>query len=254
MMQCKTTHIMSDAIKFPKTPRLAAVMAEDIHRAWRTHGAVVEEKLDGANIGVWFEREELRLQSRGHVLSGGASERQFAPLHGWTAERLDALRRELGEQRVLYGEWCFAKHRAFYDALPDWLLGLDVLDRATGFFLGTRERGSIFRACGVTAVAALWSGTFGKMPASSTLLGQSRYKTPRWREALTRQASKAGVRDPMTDTDDSDKMEGIYVRVELGGRVVGRMKLHRAGFEKVRSDSWRERPLVRNVLRSETIE
>ncbi len=40
---------------------------------------VVEEKLDGSNVGVWFDDgDALVLQSRGHALRGGADERPFA--------------------------------------------------------------------------------------------------------------------------------------------------------------------------------
>lgn len=77
---------MPEAIRFPKTPRLSAVLAEDVHRLWRHLTTVVEEKVDGAN-GVWFDGESLRLQSRGHVLRGGAGEAQFAPLHTCPSSR-----------------------------------------------------------------------------------------------------------------------------------------------------------------------
>ena len=129
-----------EAIKFPKTPRAADIVAGDVHRTWRGLETVVEEKMDGANVGIFFDGGALCLQSRGHVLRGGDGEAQFAPLHAWAAERLTRLRDALGEQRVLYGEWCFAKHRAFYDALPDWLLAFDVLDRTRNAFLTTSER------------------------------------------------------------------------------------------------------------------
>jgi len=220
------------------------------HRAWARCEAIVEEKVDGANVGVWFDGGEIRLQSRGHVLRGGAHERQFAALHGWALQRERALRDALGDNLVLYGEWCFAKHRAFYDALPDWLLGFDILDRGSGEFLSTARRNRVLATCDVTAVACLWHGPFGKASAFGSLIGPSRYKTPKWREALSREAANAGVRDPMRDTDDSEDMEGVYVRIDDGQRVIGRMKLHREPFEKVRSDEWRSRPLIRNARRS----
>jgi hypothetical protein len=49
----------------------------------------------------------------------------------------------------------------------------------------------------------------------------------------------------MAETDDSDWMEGVYIRVE-DSKVVGRMKLHREGYDKVRSDGWRRRPVIEN--------
>lgn len=237
---------MSDAIKFPKTPRLAAVLSEDIFRTWRHHTAVVEEKVDGANVGLWFDDDALQLQSRGHVLRGGAGERQFAAFHGWAAERQGALLKALGSRFVLYGEWCFAKNKAFYDALPDWFIGYDLLDRESGRFMTTPFRDVLLKCCGIHIVPRLWTGPFSKTTFGS-FLGPSRLKTPKWREALAREAEKVGIKNPWTETDDSDWMEGVYVRVEDTGGVVARMKLHRDGYEKVRNDHWKEHPLIRNV-------
>lgn len=238
---------MSDAIKFPKTPRLATVLQEDVHSRWRQHTAVVEEKIDGANVGIWFEGEELRLQSRGHVLRGGSGERQFTAFHGWAAERQEALLKALTTRFVLYGEWCFAKNKTFYDALPDWFIGYDVLDRETQRFMPTAFREILLKCCGIHMAPRLWAGPFGKASAFGSMQGPSRLKTTKWRDGLLREAARVGVKDPMAETDDSDWMEGIYVRVEDLEGVVGRMKLHREGYEKVRNDHWRERPLIRNI-------
>ena len=237
---------MKDAIKFPKTPRFSALACGTIYEAWKHALVVVEEKIDGANVGIWFEDGEVRLQSRGHVLRGGGAERQFAPFHGWASERMHALRGALGDRFVLYGEWCFAKHKAYYDALPDWFLGYDVLDRQRGRFLGSMARDEVLTVCGVPIVMRLWSGTFGKAPAFGSFLGPSRYKTSAWRIALAEEAARAGVSRPMAETDDSDWGEGVYVRVEDAAGVIGRMKLHREGYGKVRSDHWKERPIIRN--------
>lgn len=238
---------MIPPIKFPKTPRY--VEEQDL-LAWGKLRATVEEKVDGANVGIWFDTTGgLMLQSRGHVLRGGADERQFAPLHGWAASRLDALRVKLGANYVLYGDWCYAKHRAFYDALPDWFIGYDVLDRQASRFLDVKARDAILRACGIEIAPRLWQGLFGKIPFGA-LIGPSRFKTPQWKKALMREALRAKASDPMGDTDDSLDLEGLYIRVETEGNLVGRVKLHRIGFEKVRSDHWRERPLIRNALRA----
>jgi hypothetical protein len=236
--------------KFPKTPRVVEVLQEDCYREWKRHTAVVEEKIDGANVGIWFDGAELQLQSRGHVLRGGAGERQFSRLHGWAAERHIELFQSLGTQYVLFGEWCFAQHKAFYDVLPDLLVGYDVFDRATGLFLPTQARDAILAACKAKVVPRLWKGAFGKAPAFGSFLGPSRFKTAHWREALAEEAQKAGAKDPMRVTDDSNDMEGVYVRIESEASVVGRMKLHRTGFEKIRNDDWRIRPLIRNRVRS----
>ena len=58
------------------------------------------------------------------------------------------------------------------------------------------------------------------------------------------------MRNVLAETDDSDWMEGVYVRVEQEGRVVGRLKMHREGFLKETEDGWGRVPFVRNHLAS----
>ena len=59
---------------------------------------VVEEKLDGANSAISFDDGgELRLQSRGHFLTGGPRERHFAPMKAWAATIAAPLRDRVGE-------------------------------------------------------------------------------------------------------------------------------------------------------------
>src|SRR5947209_7454359 len=80
---------------------------------------VVEEKMDGANSAISFDADgKLWLQSRGHFLTGGAREKHFAALKPWAHAHADALRERLGDRHVMYGEWLFAKHTVYYDALP----------------------------------------------------------------------------------------------------------------------------------------
>src|SRR5581483_859523 len=105
---------------------------------------VVEEKVDGANAGVSFDEDgALRLQSRGHFLRGGGDERQFSVFKAWANARAHALRPVLGARYVLYGEWLYAKHTVFYDALPHFFLEFDVLDTRENVFLTTPARQSL---------------------------------------------------------------------------------------------------------------
>ena len=54
------------------------------------------------------------------------------------------------------------------------------------------------------------------------------------------------------ETDRSDSMEGLYVKVEEGGRVVERYKFIRADYLAVVLQSgshWLDRPILPNGLR-----
>ncbi|GAA3654925.1 hypothetical protein GCM10022267_46480 [Lentzea roselyniae] len=96
--------------KYPRTPHLEGSRLqpgdEDLDqvpfRAIAGRHLVVEEKLDGANAGISFDSSGvLKLQSRGHFLTGGPRERQFAPLKAWAATHQGVLWERLGTRYVL---------------------------------------------------------------------------------------------------------------------------------------------------------
>ena len=218
---------------------------------------VVEEKVDGANCGLWFGPDGLVLQSRGHALTGGARERHFALFKSWAAAHEDALRERLGERYLLYGEWLYARHTVFYDALPHYLLEFDVLDRETDAFLDTPSRRARLDGLPITSEPVLHEGPLPSMDALMALLRPSLYKTPAWRETLAEAAATGenarfgSVERAVRETDPSDLAEGLYVKVEAEGRVVGRYKWVRASFLDAVAGSgshWLDRPIVANRL------
>lgn len=236
-------------IRFPKTPRIAKV--QSIYEELPNHHTVIEEKIDGANVGIRFEEGNLVLQSRGHVLRGGHSERQFTPLYAWAYDRIDALKKALGHRFVLYGEWCFAKHRAFYDALPDFFIALDVLDTQTDHFLSTPAKDRQIGPVQAAQPARLYQGPLKRAPAFNSLIGPTTLKTKRWKVNLLSQARKVGHKSPLEETDDSGQMEGVYTRIEDQDHVVARVKTHRTSFEKTPSKGWKKTPLISNMLRGQ---
>jgi len=248
--------------KYPRTPHLAGSRLQpgdaDLDQVpfaqIRGRHLVVEEKLDGANAAISFEPDGgLLLQSRGHYLSGGPRERQFAPFKAWAATIADRLRPVLADHYVLYGEWLYAKHTVFYDALPHYFCEFDVLDRRTQEFLDTPARRNLLAGLPVTSVPVLRSGRFTDERELTSLVGPSVCRTADWRSALAEAAVEAGV-DPAraeADSDKADEMEGLYIKVEEGGRTVERYKWVRATFLTAILDAgthWADRPIVANRL------
>ena len=102
---------------------------------------VIEEKIDGANSAISFDGDgNLLLQSRGHYLNGGYRERHYNLLKQWANENCDRFFDVLGCRYIMYGEWMYAKHTVFYDALPDYFMEFDIYDREREVFLSTPER------------------------------------------------------------------------------------------------------------------
>lgn len=215
---------------------------------------VVEEKMDGANCGISFsETGELLLQSRGHYLRGGPREKQFALLKQWSSIRQEEFFSALGSRYVMYGEWLYAKHTVFYDALPHYFMEFDVLDTQTSEFLDTPRRQELLQLCGIEPVKVLWAGKFTNFKALQSMIVRSHFITKDRFENLTDAALNAGVLpvDAVKHTDMDEKMEGLYIKWEEGGVVKGRHKLVRESFTNSIMDQethWHDRPIIQNKL------
>jgi hypothetical protein len=249
--------------KYPRTHHLETSRRqpgdEDLEEApfitiARRH-LVVEEKVDGANAALSFDaRGQLFLQCRGHFLTGGPRERHFAPFKAWAACHQQRLFARLGCRYVVYGEWLYAKHTIFYDALPHFFLEFDVLDTQEGVFLSTERRRALLAGLPLVAVPVLREGPLRTLGELRALIGRSRFKSAAWRERLGAVCASLGL-DPSgvgEETDPSDTMEGLYVKVEEDGRVVERYKLIRTSFLTAvlqAGSHWLDRPIVPNQLR-----
>lgn len=215
---------------------------------------VVEEKLDGANCAVSFDRSGgLRLQSRGHYLGGGYRERHFDLLKTWGSVHAPRLWQALGSRYIMYGEWLYAKHTVFYDALPHFFLEFDIYDRESELFLSTDLRREKLKGLPVMPVPVIHRGELSSVAQVEGLIGPSLYKTPHWREALRVSAEASGNRLEMVgrQTEDTDLAEGLYVKQEDVSTVKGRYKFVRSGFLQTITSSeghWHSRPVLPNKL------
>lgn len=216
---------------------------------------VIEEKLDGANCGISFNSEgTLLLQSRGHFLDGGPREKQFALLKTWASRHKQALWERLSNRYVLYGEWLYAKHTIFYDSLAHFLFEFDILDTETREFFSTDKRRDFLDGLPVVSVPVLWAGVARSLNDLSSLVKHSLYKSANWRESFMQSCLQNGQSyERITrETDSSDLMEGLYIKVEEDDRAVERYKFIRASFLTAVFDSgshWMDRPILTNLLR-----
>jgi len=248
--------------KYPRTPHLEGSRLqpgdEDLRQvpfSWIAgRHLVVEEKIDGANSAVSFDADgTLLLQSRGHYLTGGWRERHYNLMKQWASVQRDTLYRVLGSRYIMYGEWMYAKHTIYYDALPHYFMEFDILDRETGQFLDTPSRRALTAEMPVCSVPVLAEGAFTDREALLALLGPSTYRTGKADDALRAAAIREGLDSERVcrETDSSPDMEGLYLKIEEDGQVVERMKFVRASFLQCVEQSnshWLDRPIVPNGL------
>ncbi len=216
---------------------------------------VLEEKVDGANCGISFDRNgKMYLQSRGHFLNGGYGEKQFDLFKLWAGCFEEKLRALLGDRYVMYGEWLYAKHTVFYDCLPHYFMEFDIFDKAEQKFFSTRKRRDLLQnAPFVHSVRVLSEGYYANPETIAEWIGPSLFISQDAEEHFLLQCKKGGV-NPETatrQTDLSGIMEGVYIKVEEGDYVIDRLKFVRASFLNTILDSeshWASRPIVANRL------
>lgn len=172
---------MTDFFRFPHTPHLAWLgrgtpRDDKVLSPAETEGllqgpVVVEEKLDGANLGFSVSRDgALRAQNRGQYLHPPYTG-QFARLGEWLARHEDALFERLGEHLIAFGEWCAARHSLDYASLPDWWLLFDIYDRDAGRFWSTRRRDAWAQGLHVAVVPPVARGAHQqRRPAGAAAL------------------------------------------------------------------------------------
>lgn len=211
-----------DFFRFPHTPHLAwlapgaprgdKVLSPQEARDLLAQEVVVEEKVDGANIGLSVDDQgNLQAQNRGSYLTREASHPQFKPLFRWLEARRDSLVDALFPDLMLFGEWCYAVHSVRYTKLPDWLLAFDVYDRRRAEFWSTDRRNELVVHLGLDLVPRLARGRFG-VGEVQRLLGQSQL--------------------------GDEPAEGLYVRRDGGDWLRARAKLVRPEFVQSIEEHW----------------
>lgn len=259
------TEVREDGmLKYPRTPHLEGSRLQEGDSAHDQlpyaelagRFVVVEEKMDGANSGVSFSSDaELRLQSRGHFLAGGSRERHFNLLKQWAGAHEEALFDLLSDRYIMFGEWMYAKHSMFYDALPHLFLEFDIFDKQDQVFLSTARRHQMLADYPVVSVPVLHAGPAPARPADmSAWIGHSVGRTEQWRQSLHEQATRRDLDADrvLSQTDPEDRTEGLYLKVEDEHQVLARYKFIRASFTQTIMDGeghWQARPIVPNALR-----
>jgi hypothetical protein len=247
--------------KYPRTPHLEGShlqpgdedLAVSSPAVLDGRFVVIEEKVDGGNIGISFTPNGVPLlQSRGHYLTGGPRERQFELLKAWVATHQVAFFECLGDRYIMYGEWLFALHTVFYDELPHYFLEFDVFDIQAEAFLSMTRRRELLRRLPVCSVPVLYAGVYTMARNPWRLIQRSHFKGQQWAIHLITAAAEASSPVTVETVDHSHLMEGVYIKVEDTEHVLERYKVVRDSFSTTvleAGDHWSNRPIIQNRLR-----
>lgn len=222
---------MNTFFRFPHTPHLIwlgegeprddKVLSEDESQAMLDGPVVVEEKLDGANIGFSHGPEGIRVQNRGSYLHR-PFRGQFTRLDAWMALHQEGFR-VLPPHCMLFGEWCAACHSLEYSRLSDWFNAFDIYDLEHQAFMSTARRDELCHRMGIETVPQLVEGNFTIAELKGML-------------AKAESACRPGG------------PEGLVIRKERNGWLELRAKLVQPGFLQSIGEHWSRREIRWNRL------
>ncbi len=218
--------------KFPSTPhalvtpntdlRIDKALDEDSVKRLFSSPITVEEKIDGANLGISFDSNgEIVLQNRGkHIVKPYHG--QWKKLLDWVPSHLDALFNGIEDRYILFGEWCYAKHSILYTALPDWFIGFDLFEKSEERFLSVERRNILLNSMGISVVPIIGHGVFSKVQLPQLL-------------------RKSAFSDC--------ECEGLYLRLDSENYLEIRAKYVRESFSQSINEHWSKLSIQHNSIK-----
>ena len=233
-----------DFVKYPRTPHLfgSRGTSDDKHLGEEESDCliaekslIVEEKIDGTNVGIHFTSTgEMVLQCRGHLITEGMHS-QYDLFKQWATVKRFALEQRFEDRYILFGEWMYARHSIHYRQLPHYFFEFDIFDKEEQAFLSLERRVALLEGLGIETVPVLHTGSLGRQELKGL---------------ITTSCFDSQFENPQSKRLDKF-MEGLYLRTEADGIVTSRAKFVRPEFvEKVKeSTHWQHQTMVPNLLK-----
>lgn len=206
--------------KFPRTEHLVdlgAATNDDLvltrsPSASLAGDIVIEEKVDGGCMGISLDSKlSILVQNRSRYITS-KTHAQFAKLGMWIERHRQQLEEllhrdnQMPERFLLFGEWLAATHALHYTALPDLFLAFDLYDRLKGEYVSRPVLSALLKGTDIQQVPLMKECT-GNIKVNA--LCQMTHEQSAFRDG---------------------PVEGVYVRIQEGGRTLHRYKIVRADF------------------------
>lgn len=126
---------------YQRIPHLSKSISQMTHDDIEVEGNItfplecwVQEKIDGANMGVsWTSGPVLRnrnnILKKGYMDTDTPAKLQFRPAWNWLHDNrkdIISIQEKFMSNVTIYGEWLYAKHSIYYDKLPDLFIAYDI--------------------------------------------------------------------------------------------------------------------------------
>ena len=139
----------------------------------------------------------------------------------------------LKDRYIMFGKWLYAKHTIFYNNLVHYFVEFDIYDKEKSIFLSTNKRKKLLKNYNfIVSVLVLYNGKINDLECLINYVDKSNFKTRSWKDDLRKLCNNKQLNYDITmkPTDNSDYMEGLYIKLEDEFKVINRCKYVREYF------------------------
>jgi len=222
--------------KFPRTRHIydaggSGVGREDLLMdkkeaiPFHSREVIVEEKIDGANLGISVTAEmQMIFQNRSKIITS-SSATQWKLLDDWVKNHPGLWSVLTSPDVILFGEWCYARHSIHYAKLPDYFVAFDIYLKDKEKFVSREELQRRLEGSGIAIIRKIIQGVIRTKEEYLTLL------------------------DTISSYHDGF-VEGVYVRIDSNDYNEDRGKIVRPDFIQNIDDGdhWMKQTLVKNII------
>ncbi len=226
-----SVNIESHIFKFPRTTHLVnfgaatrddLIISEKDSVEFLNCELFIEEKIDGANLGLSIIDNKIVAQNRSHYVNSEYSS-QFKTLDQWIFKNSNDLWTILGTDMILFGEWMYAQHSILYNRLPDYFLAFDLYSKKYNKFLSRHKMEEILKDTNISIIKILHKKSFKNLKEISDL-----------------------INEPSNYYDGP--IEGIYIRKCSTEFLEHRAKIVRPDFSSSIQEHWSSKILKINSI------
>lgn len=156
-------------IKFPRTKHMYnlggasrddLILSQEDIKSFLNTILYIEEKIDGANMGLSLKNFKIIAQNRSHYVNSGYHP-QFKLLDKWIMDHSKVLFEILEDDtKILYGEWVYAKHSINYTALTDYFIAYDLYDIVEQRFYSRPRLEKLLEGTNIKLIPCVKTGIF----------------------------------------------------------------------------------------------